>query len=212
MIYYICKIIYTENKSKEVYMRETEITVAVLEGVNDTLDKLKSQGFDLTEKILMTDYYYSKYPDEVLGNFSYEEMIRNSFVLRKVESAVCESQLIYKDKELDENGAVVSEEKIKCSVADFDKTAKVLSAAGLNRWIELKQNMYLFEKEEIVFMVQDVEGLGVFIEYEEDDTMEGLSTYEKIEKMATTLKGLGLKLGDDLSCKKVYLSYLKSHK
>ena len=96
-------------------MRETEITVAVLEGINDTLDKFKSQGFDLTEKILMTDYYYSKYPDEVLGNFSYEEMIRNSFVLRKVESAVCESQLIYKDKELDEKHRQTFEKYDDCA-------------------------------------------------------------------------------------------------
>ncbi|MBE5739162.1 MAG: hypothetical protein E7354_05500 [Clostridiales bacterium] len=190
-------------------MRETEITVEVFEGVSAVIEKLKAQGFEVMSNVVMTDYYYSRYPMDILDKFKYEDMIKNSFVLRKLDGENNEVQLIYKDKELDAHGAVISEEKIKCKIPDFNKSVRIFDSAGLNRWMEIKQDMYLMQKDSVVFMLQDVDGLGLFIEYEEDHTMSGLSPHEKMEKMSETLRGLGLLLGNDFSCKKVYMKYLK---
>ena len=41
--------------------------------------------------------------------------------------------------------------------------------------------------------------------------MKNLSEYEKINLMKNNLSNLGLKLGDDFSCKKVYMKFLKEN-
>ena len=56
-----------------------------------------------------------------------------------------------------------------------------------------------------------IENLGNFIEYEEDETMDGLSEKQKIEKMANNLKELGFNLGTDYSVKKVYLKFKQNY-
>ena len=71
--------------------------------------------------------------------------------------------------------------------------------------------MLVYKKENVEFALQIIDELGIFIEYEEDETMQALSEKEKINVMLETLKNLGLKLGDDFSCKKVYLKFKKDN-
>ena len=47
--------------------------------------------------------------------------------------------------------------------------------------------------------------IGLFIEYEEEENMKQLSSKEKFEKMKDFLISLKLKIGNDFSCKKVFL-------
>lgn len=61
----------------------------------------------------------------------------------------------------------------------------------------------LFQKMEMA--VQDVENLGIFIEYEEDESVSGLPVSEKINKMKENLKDFGFVLGDNYGCKKPFM-------
>ena len=187
---------------------ETEITVELLDTFENTLTKLINQGFEIKEKVLMTDYYFSKLSLNNLQALEYAELIKNSFLVRNVRTETEEiNQIIFKKKVLDSSNNVIAEEKIKTDISDLNSTIKLFKEAGLTNYTTLTQQMTVVGKDKIVFVIQEVENLGTFIEYEEDDSMSELTEQEKIDTMLNTLKTLSLNIGNDYSCKKVYLKF-----
>ncbi len=159
----------------------------------------------------MQDSYYSAISTSELKNMKYSDIIKNSFLVRKViDDTSTKIELIYKDKVVDENNNVISEQKVKVKLDDYDKALEIFKLSNLNLWCEINQDMTVYAKDKIVFILQEVDGLGNYIEYEEDDYMANMSEYEKIELMLNNLKTTTLKLGNDYSCKKVYLKFLKN--
>ena len=193
-------------------MKETEITVQVFNELNELKILLKTKGFEIVEEYEIHDYYFSKLPINYLSNLPYPDLIRNSFLVRDIKDSNPKIKIVYKDKILDEFGNVISEEKISCKVDNLENILKILKMVEIECWCELKQKMIIYKKDEVAFAVQIIDGLGIFIEYEEDETMINLSEYEKIKLMLDNLNNIGLKLGDDFSCKKVYMKYLKENK
>lgn len=57
----------------------------------------------------------------------------------------------------------------------------MIKFSGLNNYAAVKNNSYVYKKDEIVFIVQVIENLGIFIEYEEDDSMAIIKQQEKID-------------------------------
>jgi len=188
-------------------MKETEITVQVFNNLDEIKSILNNLGFSIIEEYSMTDYYFSKYSADELKNFSYQDLIKNSFLVRDIKDANPKILLTYKNKELDKLGNVIGEEKIKCRLGILQNAIDIFNSAGLNNWCVLDQKIIVFKKEDICFAIQDVKDLGIFIEYEEDDSMKNLSPNEKISLMLDTLKQLNLNLGTDYSCKKVYMKF-----
>lgn len=193
-------------------MRETEITVQVFDDINTIKNKLKNLNFLVIEKYEMTDYYYSKYSMEELKKMPYSCLIKNSLLIRDIKDSNPKIQMVYKDKILDSNNNVISEEKIKVKVDNLENTLKILDLINMTCWCNVNQNMIVYKKDNIEFAIQIIDGLGIFIEYEEDKTMSNLSEYEKINLMKNNLNSLGLNLGTDYSCKKVYMKFLKETK
>lgn len=189
-------------------MKETEITVQLLESNESAKDKIISKGYNLIETVNMVDYYYSKLNTEELLSLDYASLIKNSFLVRKVESKDnCETKILFKDKILDNNQNVIAEQKFQCSIDNVDSIRKIFSCANLNCWCEVEQNMSIYHNGITGFAVQEVVGLGTFIEYEEDEDMHSLDEYQKIDIMLNRLKDIGLNIGNDYSCKKVLMKF-----
>ncbi len=185
---------------------ETEITVELLENLEIAKNKLNNLGFIIKEKVIMTDYYFSKLPLDEILNLDYANLIKNSFLVRSVKTDNEEiNQIIFKKKILDNSNNVIAEDKIKTNISNLNSTVKLFSEAGLTNYTTLTQNMTVYSNGEMEFVIQEIDNLGVFIEYEEDDTMKGLTEQEKINTMLNNLKSLRLEIGNDYSCKKVYL-------
>ena len=185
---------------------ETEITVELLENLEIAKNKLNNLGFIIKERVLMTDHYFSKLPLDEILNLDYANLIKNSFLVRSVKTDNEEiNQIIFKKKILDNSNNVIAEDKIKTNISNLNSTVKLFSEAGLTNYTTLTQNMTVYSNGEMEFVIQEIDNLGVFIEYEEDDTMKGLTEQEKINTMLNNLKSLRLEIGNDYSCKKVYL-------
>ena len=189
-------------------MKETEITVEVFDEFEDLKQKLVDLGFEMIEEVDMQDFYVSGKTMIELQKCNYQELINNSFLLRNIRD---NTKIIFKKKELDKNGDVIAEEKYHCGVNNLEDALNVFKMSNLNVWCELKQHMSVFKREDITFLVQQVEGLGTFIEYEEDEDMRGLTAEEKIKAMLENLNKLGLNIGKDFNCKKVYLKWQKEN-
>ena len=188
-------------------MKETEITVEILDDVNDLINMLKNKNFSLEEEFDMIDYYFSKDETETLKKLEYIDIINHSFLVRQIIGDDPSVSLIFKSKELDNKGNVIAEEKVRTPIENLEKAIKIFKLSGLNNWCEIKQHMLVFKRGETEFAIQIVDGLGSFIEYEETESMKNLTEQEKIDAMLSDLKGLGINIGSDYSCKKVYMKF-----
>ena len=190
-------------------MRETEITIQIFEDLDYILEHIKKLGFEMVCEYKLNDFYFSAL--DTSKKLDYSTIIKNSFLVRQllVRDEVS-NMLVYKNKEIDETGAVVSEEKIRVQLSSLENTLKIFEKANINRWCELHQNMFEFKKGNIFFTVQNIDSLGNFIEYEEDETMKDMTNTEKREFMHSQIAKLNLKMSDNISCKKVYMKYLQN--
>lgn len=194
-------------------MKKTEITVQLFENKESYLKKLDDNGFKFDCEFELHDYYYSKYSKDELRKFSYDKIMKNSILIRKItENNKVFSQIIYKDKEYDENCNVIAEEKIKSSIEDIDSAIKILGKAGLVCWCEFVQNNTVYSNGTCELDIQEIDGLGTFIEYEEDNTISNFNEKDKIKIMLNNLHKLNFKIGEDYSCKKNYMIFLKEDK
>ena len=189
-------------------MGQTEITVQVFSKDSEELvRKLKHNNFELVDQYRLVDYYFSKYNNTTLQNMSYADIIKNSFLVRECNGDV---SIVYKSKEIDKDNNVISETKKRFKIADNIVAKEVFLNAGLNNWCNLVQDIYCYKNKEMEIMVQYVDDLGVFIEYEEDTSVEHLETKQKVKVMVKKLKSIGLAIGTDFSVKKVYEKFIKN--
>ncbi len=184
-------------------MEETEITVQVFNSFKEINSILLNQGFKVEGNYLLNDWYFSKL--ENVKEISYLDLLNNSFLVRQVLTDKEKVQLCYKQKELDEFGNVIKEEKTSTNLDSLSDTIKIFKKSGLNNYCMVKNNTYIYVKDEIRFCVQVIENLGIFIEYEEDETMNNMNAKEKFNYMVSVVNSLKLKLGKDFSCKKVFM-------
>ena len=91
-------------------------------------------------------------------------------------------------------------------IDDGQKGVSILKSAGLNNWCNLKNdNIVYVDKSGFEIALQVVDGLGIFIEAEEDNSIANLSEEQKFDHLKNKVAALGFKLGDDYSCKKPYM-------
>ena len=196
-------------------MKETEVTVEVKESYETLKQKLTSQGFSCSKTFTMLDRYYSQISMERLQNRSFEQIISNSFLLRAINSKTDKDEdeiniLLYKDKIFDEQGNVIEEEKVQTYIDNAEKHAEIFARAGFKPYATIFSSNELLSNGKFELLIQNVENLGLFIEFEEYDEIKHLSPKEKSSKLISVLKGLGLNLGDDFNCKKLNL-YIKQN-
>lgn len=188
-------------------MKQTEITAQVFNSLEDIDLLLKNKGFILNKKVVLKDYYFTRFGKEKVKNMNYKELLESFILLRNLTGDVNETELIFKNKLFDKSGNVIEEEKFKTKVDSMESSLKILKCAKLYNWCNLTQNLFIYKKDEKELCVQDVDGLGIFIEYEEDPSYKNLKADEKIILMINYLKDLNLILGEDFFCKKVYMKY-----
>ena len=198
-------------------MNETEITVQCYNQLKDIKKILNNQGWFLKNTYQLNDWYYSAKSIEELNNFSYQDLISNSFLVRQIIENKNENiQLCYKSKILDNYGNVISENKTKTYVNSLANTLantlSIFDLAKLTMWCKIENTSYVFGKDEIEICIQDISNLGIFIEFEEYEKIKNLSATQKFNEMKNIIQQLNLSLGNDFSCKKVFLKFKQNKK
>ena len=196
---------------------KTEITVQLFEDKDTILAKLKDRKVEFVENYTVVDHYFTKMSRQELYNSStgaksYNNIIRNSIILREIDNGDGDrkAKIVHKNKVLDANGNVISEDKLGTSIGNTTTVSKILERAGLNCWCELVNHSTVYRVGEFDLAIQDIDGLGRFLEIEEPDSMKGWSNEEKFEYMKKFVQSLNLDIGENFSCKKPYMQLLKN--
>jgi len=187
-------------------MQQIEITVEVKDSLKQAEDILKSNGFEISKLARVEDEYLSHHSgdidkDDILGLLSKCVLLR---YLKEEEREI--RQITYKNKSYIK-GNLATEEKINILCDDLNKARALFSHLDFNKLVDVKYDVIQFKKEDVCIALQNVEGLGLLLEYEgnvdaSDCTVSQI--LEEQQRLVDKVKAFGLSLGSDFNIRKAH--------
>lgn len=188
-------------------MKQIEITVRLDENMQSAIKKLENQGFKKIRESKIDDVYMTPKLNE-LNKDNIQNILKKSVLLRSLKLENREiKKITYKNKEIDKNGDVISEQKINLDCSDLEKARDLFEHLEFEELIRVKYKVMVYSKDKVEYAFQDVENLGVLIEYENIDDFEGKSLDEinnTKNNMFEEIKNTGIKLTEEKDVKKAY--------
>lgn len=190
----------------EEVMKQVEITTRVLETLNSITQKLEKQGFQIIRKSRVEDEYLTQYQ----GDFEQKhilKMLSSSVLLRYLDvNGKITKKITYKQKTY-QNEIVMTEEKINVNCDDLDTAKKLFLALHFRPLVKVCYDVIVFSNQKIELAFQNVENLGLLVEYENVKDFSD-STEEEIvlakQQMLKEIKNLNIQTTEEMDVKKAY--------
>ena len=187
-------------------MKQVEITTRVLETLDSITQKLEKQGFQIIRKSRVEDEYLTQYQ----GDFEQKhilEMLSSSVLLRYLNAnGKITKKITYKQKTY-QNEIVMTEEKINVNCDDLDTAKKLFLALHFRPLVKVCYDVIVFSNQKIELAFQNVENLGLLVEYENVKDFSD-STEEEIvlakQQMLKEIKNLNIQTTEEMDVKKAY--------
>lgn len=195
-------------------MENIEITVKVNESKDSVVSKLIKNGFKQTSDEYGDDIYLTKDLD-ILNKDNIFDILNKSVIIRHYHGDYSEGSkfLILKDKKY-KDGQVTKEDIYSVQIDNIDNMIKILETIGFKELVRKNQYFNDYTKDNITFILEEVEGIGLLIEYENKEDFNFKNDDEIIEekiKMYNYIKSLGIDIGDDYDIKKAYELIIKKY-
>ena len=188
-------------------MKQIEITVRLDENMQSAISKLENQGFKKIRESQIDDVYMTAKLKE-LNKDNIQTILKKSVLLRSLKLENKEiKKITYKNKETDKDGDIISEQKINLDCSDLEKAKDLFEHLEFKELIRVKYKVTVYSKDKVEYAFQDVENLGVLIEYENMNDFEGKSLDEinTVKKnMFEEIKNTGINLTEEKDVKKAY--------
>lgn len=188
-------------------MKQIEITVRLDENMQSAISKLENQGFKKIRESQIDDVYMTAKLKE-LNKDNIQTILKKSVLLRSLKLENKEiKKITYKNKETDKDGDIISEQKINLDCSDLEKAKDLFEHLEFEELIRVRYKVTVYGKGKVEYAFQDVENLGVLIEYENMNDFEGKSLDEinTVKKnMFEEIKNTGIKLTEEKDVKKAY--------
>lgn len=181
-------------------MKEIEICLKSNVSFEELKNIMFDVGFRVQEDFQMNDIYMiNKDVDISLDN---KDVIFKDNVLIR-ETVGKKILFVNKIKELDSNGVVIGQHSFKCPITDLLSGYKFLCSIGYKKVFELKDHNLLVTNGVNEIYIQDVEGLGTYIEMEQKNLLLEKTNGDTIEELVNVIKKYNLPLDySDISVKK----------
>lgn len=188
-------------------MKQIEITVRLDENMQSAISKLENQGFKKIRESQIDDVYMTAKLKE-LNKDNIQTILKKSVLLRSLKLENKEiKKITYKNKEIDKDGDIISEQKINLDCSDLEKAKDLFEHLEFEELIRVRYKVTVYGKCKVEYAFQDVENLGVLIEYENMDDFEGKSLDEintVKNNMFEEIKNTGINLTEEKDVKKAY--------
>lgn len=188
-------------------MKQIEITVRLDEEMQSAINKLENQGFKKIRESEIDDIYMTSKLKE-LNKDNIQSILKKSVLLRNLKLENKEiKKITYKNKDIDKNGDIISEQKIDLDCSDLEKAKDLFEHLEFEEFIRVRYKVTVYSKDNVEYAFQDVEDLGVLIEYENIDDFDGKSLDEinNIKNnMFQEIKNTGINLTEEKDVKKAY--------
>lgn len=185
-------------------MKEIEITLKVNDSLENCKNILEKQGFKIIRKSLVDDIYMTQ-KKLILDNI--DEILKSCILIRYLNANGKEfKKITYKNKVYDGTN-IVSEKKINVDCENLDKAYELFEAIGFEELVRVKYTVTVFSDGNKEFAFQEVENLGLLLEYEGVKNMED-STNDEImnekKNMIEEIKNAGINIVNEMDVKKAY--------
>ncbi len=145
---------------------ELELTV-LLDTTYELLNEhLLKKGMHVLKKKEMYDIYMmpvSNFDDKL----SKEQQLNSCIIIRRIDNEF--SGFTYKYKQYLKNGDLVENKKLNLAIVNLEDGKIFLEAIGYKQLFTIKQEMFEYANETNKICVQNVEGLGLFVEVEAEN-------------------------------------------
>lgn len=193
-------------------MKQIEVTVKVKNTLGEIDELLTSKGFKLIRKSRVEDDYVCPKELKVDKN-NILEVLSSCVLIRHLKTAEAEyKKLTYKNKEYSKDGVVISEEKINVSIDDTKKARELFERINFKKLVSVHYDVIVYSNNDYEFAFQDVEGLGLLLEFENENDFEGVSDETIVsekQKMYEIIKTYGIKVENNYDIKKAYELVMK---
>jgi len=188
-------------------MKEVEITLKVNESLEECRTKLEKIGFKVIRKSVVEDIYMTQNLS-INQDSDIDNILKKSVLVRYLNANGQEYRKItYKNKDYDNLGNMVSEKKINVDCNDVVKAVELFKALDFKELIKVKYDVMVMSDGLKEFALQEVENLGLLLEYECYKNMDNSSNEEILQEKESMLKEImdtGISVGNEINIKKAY--------
>ena len=166
---------------------ENEITVKVLSSEKELLESLIKQGFKAGRTFSIDDYYYI--PSELdIKNMTTREILSKAIILRYiVDGEKTIQKIMYKIKNIADNGDIISQKAINCDVLNIEDAKKLFKSLDYYEIMNIKEKDIIYYKNKFELAIKFIENGDILIEIETEANTEW-DTIEKIKKIISEMK------------------------
>lgn len=179
-------------------MKQIETTCEVYQSLDEINDILTKQNFKIIRKSRIEDKYMSQFVNQ-LNSDNIISILEKSVLLRKLILDGKEiNKITYKDKKYD-NGILLYEEKTSVSIDSIEDAENLFLKLDFKNLVNVNYNCTVYSNDNMELAFQDVENLGMLVEYESKEDFDGKSSEEINKKkleMLEEIRNLGLIVGN----------------
>lgn len=188
-------------------MKQIEITTRVNNTLEEIDNILTNQGFKKI-RISRIEDKYLKSKNKVLNKNNIIDVLKECVLLRYlcVNNENIFKKITYKNKIYDSN-MVISEEKININIDSIDNAQKLFEVINYELLVEVKYDAIVYSNGKVELCFQNVENLGILLEYENENDFSEATNDEIINvknNMLNEIKKFKLNITNELDIKKAY--------
>ena len=170
---------------------ELEICVKVLVPFKEIISDMLEKGFHVQEEFQLNDIYMVP-KDKEISLKEADKLLSNYVLVR--ETVGKKIMLTLKNKEINSKGEIVKQSSVKCQITNIDDGYKFMKELGYKKILEIKDYNILLSNGKNEIYVQDVEGLGAYLEMEQKNLLLDNNNGNNIEDMINTLNSYNLEI------------------
>lgn len=187
-------------------MKEVEITLKVKDSLENCENLIIKQGYRKIRKSRIEDVYMTQNLSK-LNVDNIKEILSTCVLVRYLNANGKEfKKITYKNKKYDGEN-VISEEKISVNCDNLENAQKLFELLGFEKLVEVKYDVVVYSNNIREFAFQEVEGLGLVVEYEATKNMDNCSMEEikkEKENMIKEIVNTGINIQSYNDVKKAY--------
>ena len=156
--------------------KNNEITVKVNGSFDKVTEILKNKGFKISDKFSLEDSYFVPKNIEI-NKMTKRQILEKAVIVRDVRRC---KVLVFKKKEMDEKGNILSQEKVECDIFNIEDGKRFLEAIGYKKIMEISEDDIAYSKDGLDVVLKNVKNGDNLIEVETKE--EDLSTIEELKR------------------------------
>ena len=163
-----------------------EVTLRIRGNIDEFKKVLKEKGYVETEHFILYDTFMIPESLEI-EKLSAREIISKAIIIRKVEDIAnneIRRDVSYKMKKFNDKGEILEQKSTRLKVFDCEEAQRFMQAIGYKKLMNITEEDYGYNKDEIIITTKDVKNGDKMIEMETQFDNKNLNIVEKlIEKL-----------------------------